>query len=217
MSNKDFFQAGEADKWFIRNLESLEKRQEDKTAALLVDWLDPFKQDINSLVEIGCGSGHSLFYLSKMLDAEGYGVEPSQDANKFIKNKFPDLVVEVGWGDDIPFEGSFDFVHLGFFLYLVDRSRYLSSIKEADRVLKPGGFLSIVDFDTPFPYSNEYSHQKGVYSHKINNSNAFVATGMYSVVNKYQFSHNNFFFDKDINERVSLTLLYKEKEIFKTI
>ena len=50
----------------------------------------------------------------------------------------------------------------------------------------------------------------------MNNSEIFVATGMYTVVNKYQYSHDNFFFNKDINERVSLTLLYKEKEIFKT-
>ncbi len=33
-------------------------------------------------------------------------------------------------------------------------------------------------------------------------------------INKYQFSHRNKLFDKDINERVSLTLLYKETDIF---
>ena len=54
-----------------------------------------------------------------------------------------------------------------------------------------------------------------MFSHKLNNSNVFIASGLYSVVNKYQFSHQNFFFDKDINERVSLTLLYKEKNVFK--
>ena len=168
MSNKDFFKIGEADKWFTRNWESLEKKRDNKSADLLIDWLEPYKKDINCLVEIGCGSGHFLSYLSKKLDAKGYGVEPSQEAINFIKKRFPDLSVELGWGDDIPYEETFDFVHLGFFLYLVDRSNYLCSIKEADRVLKPGGFLSIIDFDTPFPYSNEYSHQEGVYSHKMN-------------------------------------------------
>ena len=74
--------------------------------------------------------------------------------------------------------------------------------------------MSIIYFDTPFPYSNEYSHQKGVFSHKQNNSNVFVASGLYSIVDKFQFSHDKFFFNKDINERVSLTLLYKETEVF---
>ena len=213
MSNKGFFKEGEADNWFNRNLESIGQK-ENKSGKLLAEWLDPFKLDIDSIVEIGCGSGHFLSYLSSELNTKGFGIDPSNEAIEFIRNSFPYLSVEAGWGDNIPFDVEFDLVHLGFFLYLVDRNAYLSCIKEADRILKPGGFLSIIDFDTPFPYSNEYSHQKGVFSHKHNNSNIFVATGMYTVVNKYHFSHNQFFFDKDINERVSLTLLYKEKEIF---
>jgi len=97
---------------------------------------------------------------------------------------------------------------------LVDRELYLRCISEADRLVKFGGFLSIIDFDTPYPYSNPYTHLSGVFSHKQNNSDVFVASGLYSVVNKFQFSHSNFFFDKEINERVSLTLLYKETQIF---
>jgi len=100
------------------------------------------------------------------------------------------------------------------FLYLVDRELYLRCISEADRLVKFGGFLSIIDFDTPYPYSNPYTHQNGVFSHKQNNSDVFVLSGLYSIVNKFQFSHSNFFFDKEINERVSLTLLYKETQIF---
>ena len=97
---------------------------------------------------------------------------------------------------------------------MVDRELYLRCISEADRLVKFGGFLSIIDFDTPYPYSNPYTHQSGVFSYKQNNSDVFVASGLYSVVNKFQFSHSNFFFDKEINERVSLTLLYKEAQIF---
>ena len=73
--------------------------------------------------------------------------------------------------------------------------------------------MSIIDFETPYPYSNKYAYKDGIYSHKQNNSDVFIASNLYSVVNKYHFSHENFFFDKEINERVSLTLLYKEKNI----
>ena len=86
--------------------------------------------------------------------------------------------------------------------------------------MKPTGwlnlavFLSIIDFETPYPFSNKYIHKEGARSYKQNNSDVFVASGLYSVVNKYHFSHTNFSFDKEVNERVSLTLLYKETNAY---
>lgn len=217
MSNQAFFGNGEADEWFLRNKEALEQGKSDKAVELLADWLEPFKADINSILEVGCGSGHILNELSTKLEAAGTGIEPGAKAVEYIQQRFPSLKAAVGFGNDIPLDEQFDLVHLGFFLYLVDRDKYLRCVSEADRLLKPGGFLSIIDFDTPVPYSNEYSHQAGVYSHKTNNSSVFVASGLYSVVNKYHYSHQGFHFDRDINERVSLTLLYKEKSIFKGV
>ena len=212
--NKKFFEDGEADEWFRRNLKSLESKPNDAVIDMLIDWLEPFKNELSNILEIGCGSGHRLNQMSVGLMANGYGVEPSFEAVTYIENQFPSLEAKVGFGDNLPFKEKFDFVHLGFFLYLVDREFYLRSISEADRLVKPGGFLSIVDFDTPVPYSNDYSHQSGVFSHKKNNSDVFVASNLYSVVNKFHFSHSNFYFDKNINERVSLTLLFKETDIF---
>lgn len=215
--NKYFFESGEADEWFKRNTKALEGKKginNDAPIRLLVDWLKPFANEILDVLEIGCGGGHRLNQITKSISAKGYGVEPSNEAVKYIQRNFPKIEAKVGYGDDVPFYQKFDLVHLGFFLYLVDRENYLRCISEADRLVKFGGFMSIIDFETPFPYSKSYSHQSGVFSHKQNNSDVFVASGLYSVVNKFQFSHSNFFFDKQINERVSLTLLYKETEIF---
>ena len=215
--NKYFFESGEADEWFKRNTKALEGKKginNDAPIRLLVDWLKPFANEILDVLEIGCGGGHRLNQITKSISAKGYGVEPSNEAVKYIQRNFPKIEAKVGYGDDVPFYQKFDLVHLGFFLYLVDRENYLRCISEADRLVKFGGFMSIIDFETPFPYSKSYSHQSGVFSHKQNNTDVFVASGLYSVVNKFQFSHSNFFFDKQINERVSLTLLYKETEIF---
>jgi SAM-dependent methyltransferase len=212
--NRNFFKDGEANQWFTRNLKTLELKDTAEIITLLTEWLYPFKAELSDVLEIGCGSGHRLKQISQTLKADGYGVEPSSEAVDYIRKSFPSLKAEVGFGDDVPYKNKFDLVHLGFFLYLVDREVYLRCVSEADRLVKFGGFLSIIDFDTPFPFSNEYSHKKGVFSHKQNNSDVFVASGLYSVVNKFQFSHNNFFFDKEINERVSLTLLYKETDVF---
>lgn len=215
MSNKTSFASGEADAWFQRNKQALEAGQTDEPTALLTAWLRPFKDDMNSILEIGCGTGHRLRQMTNDLDAKGSGVEPSSQAVDYIKREFPEFIAKTGFGDAVPFSSPFDLVHLGFFLYLVDRSDYLRCVSEADRLVKPGGFLSIVDFDTPKPYSNAYSHSQGVFAHKHDNAAVFVASGLYSVVNKFHFSHSAFHFDRDINERVSLTLLYKETDIFK--
>lgn len=215
MKNKEVFAKGEADKWFQRNKAQLKKDEFDKPTLLLCDWLQPFKSQIRSVLEIGCGSGHRLSSISNGLSAQGFGVEPSGDAISYIRKNFPSLTVKAGFGDSVPFDNKFDLVHLGFFLYLVDREDFLKCISEADRLLEFGGYLSIIDFETPAPYSNDYAHREGAYSYKQNNSNVFVASGLYTVINKFQFSHSHFHFDTNIDERISLTLLYKETSLFR--
>jgi len=210
MNNKKFFEKGEANDFFKRNQKKFDLKKLSKPISLLCDWLHPFNDEIQDILEIGCGNGHLLKQMTESLNSKGFGVEPSTEAINYITDNFPSLEVKVGFGDKVPFDKKFDFVHLGFFLYLVDRELFSSCISEADRLVKTGGFLSIIDFETPYSYSNKYSHKKGVYSHKQNNSDAFVKTGLYSLVNKFHFSHEQFFFDKNIDERVSLSLLYKE-------
>jgi SAM-dependent methyltransferase len=148
MSNKKAFKDGEANQWFTRNIRALEKNDGNEPISLLCNWLQPFKKNINNVLEIGCGSAHKLNSLCKSLDSVGYGVEPSMEAVRYINATSPELTVKGGFGDDVPFGETFDLVHLGFYLYLVDRDKYLSCIKEADRLVRPGGFLSIIDFDT---------------------------------------------------------------------
>lgn len=212
--NKKTLQSGEADNWIKRNLKKVESGEKDEVIETLTGWLIPFKDQIKSLAEIGCGSGHKLSQLSKNLDAEGFGVDPSNLAIAYAKRNFPQLKVSTGFGDSIPFDSQFDLVHLGFFLYLTDRDLFLKTVSEADRITARGGFLSILDFETPSPYSNNYSHNSNMVTHKLNSSNVFVASGLYTVVNKISLSHEGLFFNPKIDERITLTLLYKETEIF---
>ena len=176
------------------------------------------KKKISSICEIGCGSGHRLNQLCNELNAFGYGIDPSDKAIKYIKKNFKNIKAKKGFGHDTKFAKKFDLVHLGFFLCWVDREYYLKCISEADRVLNYGGFLTIQDFDsTPFQYKNKYHHKNGAYTYKMNNANTFVSTGMYTIVNKFTFDiskKNDYFFTQNYDNRVSITLLYKEKEAF---
>ena len=208
MANKDFFYKKEADAFFKRQQKNL--NDNIKLLEFIVKWLEPFKNDINKIVEIGCGNGKSLSFLSKKLEAKPYGVEPSSDAVNFIK-KNPTVEIIKGFSDKLDLKDDyFDFVHLGFFLYLVDRKYYFRSLSEADRILKFGGFLSIIDFDTPFNKLNIYKHNKSVKVFKRDNSKAFVSTGMYTLINKQSVSSQSLGFTKEIDERVSIQLLFKE-------
>ena len=137
--NKTFFQNGEADEWFRRNKQVLESRSNDAPIDLLVDWLKPFATEISEVLEIGCGSGHSLKKMADSFSAKGFGVEPSIKAIEYIENTFPQIVAKKSFGDDVPFTQKFDLVHLGFFLYLVDKELYLRCVSEADRLVKFGG------------------------------------------------------------------------------
>lgn len=214
VKQKNVFCQGEGDKWFARQVASLEAEHLDHPASLLVSWLAPFSQKIENVIELGCGSGHRLFRICDGLGAQGVGLDPSKQAIGFLTDKFPRLKGIVGTADAVPIEEQFDLVHLGFFLYLVDRELYLSVIKEADRLTKPGGFLSIIDFDTPRRYFNSYKHLDGIKSFKQNNCDVFIASGLYTLVNKFQYSHANFYFSESADERISLALLYKETSAF---
>ena len=113
--NKIFFQQGEADAWFNRNISDLENDTHDPATELLITWLKPFKNEIGEILEIGCGGGHRLNQLSQSLSANAHGVEPSREAIDYINSKFPNIQAKVGFGDDVPYSKKFDLVHLGFF------------------------------------------------------------------------------------------------------
>jgi ubiquinone/menaquinone biosynthesis C-methylase UbiE len=218
MENYTAFRDGEADQWHERNKDSGLLGGKVDYIAWLSDWLSPFKTDISKIIEIGSGGGHILSQCCNDLDADGVGVEPSKNAVESARNKYPNLTFHQGFGDKLDFENQiFDLVHLGFFLYLVDRDKYLACFSEADRLLKDGGFLSIIDFDPSFSHSKEYRHHEAVRSFKHDNSKVLLATGKYSLVNKISFSHADLFFSKDQDERVSLSLFYKEPDAFRCL
>ena len=94
-----------------------------------------------------------LQYLCKFFEAAGSGVDPSSKAveagnERLLRAGISDIALSVSTADALPLEKEeFDLVYFAFCLYLVDRNNLFATIAEADRVLKPGGYLAIVDFD----------------------------------------------------------------------
>ncbi len=102
-------------------------------------------------LDIGCGNGR-MFPLFKDIGADYVGVDNSINLIKIAKNKFPGTEFVVGDCLDLPFEnGSFDSgVSLAVIHHIPSKKYQKQFLKEAGRVLKPGGRLMITAWDLRF-------------------------------------------------------------------
>jgi ubiquinone/menaquinone biosynthesis C-methylase UbiE len=215
------FLNGEANNWFNRNRKGLFSPEESIGVNSISAMLTPFKDEISKMLEIGCSDGSKLRSLCKNLDAMGFGIDPSSDAisaGNAVTDSTVQMNLTVGTANKLQFENSFfDVVYFGFSLYLIDRSALFLAISEADRVLKPGGFLVIQDFNPGIRHKRPYSHLDGIFSYKNSYAELFTSTGHYFEAEKTSFSHTKSSFDRDPNERISISLLYKETDPYPQI
>lgn len=211
MSQNEIFLNGEADQWYQRNKNCVS----DADTAWLCQQLQHFKDEINQVFEIGCSSGEKLKTICEFFSCSGQGVDPSPQAVT-KGNMTTEVTLHVGTASKLPAPSeSFDLVYFGFCLYLVDRKELLASLAEADRILRPGGFLAITDFDPMHAHKRPYHHKNDVFSYKQDYAKFFTNSELYYLIAKHSFSHQKNYFQKDENERISITLLYKEQTPYK--
>lgn len=214
-SQSDAFLESEGDRYFQRNNEASENESENFGTETIKRVLQKFDNEINNVLEIGCGNGGKLRDLCDYFNACGSGIDPSAAAIKNGNKLHKDLTLSLGIASDLPYNNNcFDLVYFGFCLYLLDRNDVLKAVAECDRVLKTGGFLAILDFDPTQRGKNPYLHKPGLFTYKNSYSDFFIAGGHYYLVAKESFSHESRHFDTNSNERVSICLLYKEPETY---
>jgi ubiquinone/menaquinone biosynthesis C-methylase UbiE len=212
-SQKQDFLSAEGDQWFARNRATLEAPSvvREQIVGRIAAHLNPGSS--TRVLEIGSGMGSNLAALAQHCSIEGHGIEPSQQAVAAGTQRFPALALRTGSADELPYaDASFDVVWFGFCLYLVDRTLLQRVVAEADRVLRDGGLLAIVDFDPDAPCSRPYHHRPGLRSYKMDYSRLFLANPAYALVEKYATSHTTGRWENDPQERVALTLSRKNLE-----
>jgi len=205
---KDLFLKTEGNNYYNRNQQNLDVV--NKTSDELYSGYKKYINDGMVILEIGCSDGHNLSQLTKDRKCVAYGIDPSQDAIKDGKHRFPDLKLMVGTADELNLpDESIDIVIFGFCLYLVDRKLLAKVVAETDRVTKDNAYVGITDFDVKIPRKRRYKHYEDIYSYKYDYSKLFLAYPQYSLIEKWNKPSKESVFFSNIEERIGTTVLYK--------
>ena len=208
---KDVFLSGEGNAWYRRNKSNLDNLNQHNDS--VCEFIHQQNLLPTSVLEIGCASGERLNAINQQFSADCCGIDVSNEAVNSGSEKFKQLSLTAGSADSLPYKDeSFDLVIFGFCLYLCDRKDLFKIAYEADRVLKDNGMIIIKDFHPPFPFKNTYSHCENIYSYKMNYSQLFTWNPAYTLLSSNILGHDLTADRKDVDERISLCLLYKDLE-----
>ena len=210
MDQKQVFGDGEGDAWYLRNAE----RMHTRTSFPDLEVLLPLVRPDWSVLEIGCSDGTKLDHFRRNLPETGLtlaGIDPAAGAIEGGRTRYPGIDLRVGTADELPFDASaFDLVILGFCLYLLDRRSVFAAVAEVDRVLSPGGLVSITDFAPPVPERRPYHHREGVFSFKNDHAAFFLGGGHYSLAAKHVITPEPGAIQRPGGDRMATTILFKE-------
>lgn len=139
---KLLWEEGIGDNWFRKNLADMGKFDGIDVV------LEGLKIKPKAVLEVGCANGWRLKKLQQRYGCIVCGIDPSKEAiaaaHKSGLN--PDHVV-TGTADKLPApDQCFDMVIFGFSLCFIAPEDWFAATSEANRVLKEGGHIVILDF-----------------------------------------------------------------------
>jgi len=116
----------------------------------------------DKVLDVCCGTGDQVFYyVEKGIIASGVDLDPNMIklAKKDKRRKrFIDVFFQIADAKNLPFENNyFDYASISFGLHEKEREDRDKIISEMKRVIKEGGSLVFVDFQSPLP-DNIYSY-----------------------------------------------------------
>jgi len=193
LGQDDLFFGGEGDSWFRRNRDALETGGMMDWPAHLVGMMAG-REDIRSVIEVGCCNGYRLAKLRGILpaDCRFVGTDASLEAVRDGRERYPWIEFHRALLSEIPLKEAFDLVIVHFVLHWVDRRTLARSVSEIDRVIRDGGVLVLGDFLPDYPQRRKYHHlpEAGVYTYKQDYAGIFEALGTYKEFARIAFDHS---------------------------
>jgi SAM-dependent methyltransferase len=190
-SQDEIFAADEGNRWFERNKDALDHFNPELDLPLKIMSLYHLKP--HNVLEVGAANGYRLAQIAEDYRARVVAVEPSSEAIRDGKLRFPSVEFVQGVANEIPLEESFDLVIVNGVFCWIERATFLRSVAEIDRVLRDNGFLIIGDFYPLNQTKTRYHHltDEEVYTYKQNYAATFLASGLYHTVCELTGSHSS--------------------------
>lgn len=100
------------------------------------------------IADIATGTGKLAALLRRKLKAEVFGLDISENMLEIARKKYKDVFFMQADGENIPFPNQhFDALTIAFGIRNFENP--LAGLREAHRVLKPGGTIAILEFSQP--------------------------------------------------------------------
>jgi len=205
------FSEFEGDRWFERNREALDRFDPRRDSPLRL--MELYQLRPATVLELGASNGFRLAAIAERYGAKTVALEPSSQAVRQGRSRFPGVEFVEATADAIPLSQPFDLVIVNFVFHWIDRFRLLRAVAEIDRLLVDGGFLIVGDF---FPNNRtrvRYHHlpDREAYTFKQDYAAVFLASGLYQQVSLLAGDHasNDLRADVAEEERIATWLLRK--------
>jgi SAM-dependent methyltransferase len=198
----------EADKWFLRNVNSYNDESPDDKIKNLIK-VNNVKA--KKILEIGCANGFRLNQYSKLLKTKiNYGVDLSKKAILSGKKKYKNLdLLNISSLEIDKIKSNFDLIICGFFLYQLDREHIFDQFNLIYKKLNKNGLLIINDFDPLFKHTNKDTNTKNLMSYKMSYDIFLPESGLFELIYKLKYKTLTNDLRKFKSDKVSLTLFRK--------
>lgn len=129
-------------------------------------------EEINRIIDLGCGTGRYTQTLAEVFDADVLGVEPSDRMREQAEAKTDSghVTIARGTGDEIPAEdGAADLILMSMVLHHLPDIGAVA--RECARVLRPGGFAciwnTVQDEAGTYPYHGVFPSIRAIIDRKL--------------------------------------------------
>ena len=153
----------------------------------VINFLKKYKKKCykKSFLEIGCSTGFVLEKIRKEYKSDCYGVDSSLKAINEGRKIFRKIHLKNAFSDNFFFKRKFDFIILGFFLFLVPPRNIFYIFSNIMSHLKDGGYIVVYDFYNNGKFKKKkYKHSNKVFCYRYDFKKVLLSLPCFKLIEK---------------------------------